>query len=152
MDTVHLMRSNGTRYYLYTVIDVCSRVAHAEYRPNISQREAFEVLLAAQEKAGFGFEMVQTDHGPEFGRWFAGMVGSRGIKVRHSRVRRPNDNAHIERFNGIVQQECLVRYRVAEEDTTSYLKDYLVYYNTKRLHGGINWNTPSQIVAKVLDP
>ncbi len=151
MDTVHLMRANGTRYYLYTVIDVCSRLAYAEYRPNLSQRASFEVLVAAQAEAGFGFELVQTDHGPEFGRWFKGMVQSRGWGFRHSRVRRPNDNAHIERFNGIVQKECLRRYRVEEPDTTLYVKRFLLYYNTERLHGGINWKTPSQIVAKVLD-
>lgn len=151
MDTVHLMRPNGTRYYLYTVIDVCSRWAYAEYRSSLSQRASFEVLAAAQAEAGFGFSLVQTGHGPEFGRWFRGMVGSRGWGFRHSRIRRPNDNAHIERFNGILQQECIKRYRVEEKDTASYIKQFLLYYNTSRLHGGINWNTPAQIVAKVLD-
>ena len=31
-------------------------------------------------------------------------------KARHSRVRHPNDDAHIERFNRILRRECISRY------------------------------------------
>lgn len=149
MDTIHIMRPDGSRYYLFTVLDVCSRWAYAEYRPHLSQRESFEILMAAQAEARFGFSMIQTDHGPEFGRWFHQMLLARGLRLRHSRVRTPNDNAHLERFNRTVQDECLKRYQVAERDTATALKSYLKYYNDSRLHGGINWQTPSQVVAKV---
>jgi transposase InsO family protein len=152
MDTIHIARPDGTRYYLYTVLDVHSRWAYAEYRPRLSQRESFAVLMAAQQEAGFGFTMIQTDNGSEFGRWFHQMLLSRGLNLRHSRVRTPNDNAHLERFNRTVQDECLKRYRIVEEDTTAALKSYLKYYNEDRLHGGIQWQTPSRIVAKVLAP
>jgi transposase InsO family protein len=152
MDTIHIARRDGSRYYLYTVLDVCSRWAYAEYRPQARQKDSFEVLLAAQTEAGFGFKMVQTDHGPEFGHWFHQMLLSRGLRLRHSRVRTPNDNAHLERFNRTVQDECIRRFKVAEDDTTIALKSYLKYYNEGRLHGGIDWQTPSRIVAKVLTP
>lgn len=152
MDTVHIARPDGTRYYLYTVLDVYSRWAYAEYRPRFSQRESFEVLLTAQLEAGFGFEMIQTDNGPEFGRWFHQMLTSRGLRLRHSRVRIPNDNAHLERFNRTIQEECLKRLAVVEANTKTVLKQYLKYYNENRLHGGIQWQTPSRIVAKVLNP
>lgn len=152
MDTIHIQRPDGSRYYLYTILDVCSRWAYAEYRPRLRQYESFEILLNAQAEAGFAFEMVQTDHGPEFGHWFHRMLLTRGLRLRHSRVRKPNDNAHLERFNRTVQDECLRRNRVAENDTKTALKSYLKYYNEGRLHGGINWQTPSRIVAKVLTP
>ena len=152
MDTIHIQRPDGSRYYLYTIIDVYSRWAYAEYRPKLSQHESFEILMAAQAQAHFGFKMVQTDNGPEFSRWFHQMLLSRGLKLRHSRVRTPNDNAHLERFNRTVQDECLKKFHVDEVNTEQHLKQYLLYYNEKRLHGGINWQTPNQIVAKVLDP
>lgn len=152
MDTVHIARRDGSKYYLFTVIDVCSRWAYTEYRPRISQRESYDILMAAQSEAGFAFDMIQTDNGSEFGRWFHQMLVSRGLRLRHSRVRTPNDNAHLERFNRTVQEECIKRYHVAEVDTPAALRSYLAYYNNDRLHGGINWQTPARIVAKVLDP
>ena len=152
MDTIHIPRSDGSKYYLYTIIDVHSRWAYAEYRSKLSQRESFEILMAAQSQARFVFTMIQTDNGPEFSRWFHQMLLSKGLKLRHSRVRTPNDNAHLERFNRTVQDECIKRFHVSEANTKYHLKRYLLYYNEKRLHGGINWQTPNQIVAKVLDP
>jgi putative transposase len=150
MDTIHLMRQDGSRYYLYTVLDVCSRWAYAEYRPRLSQRESFQVLMAAQQAAGFGFDMIQTDNGPEFGRWYHQMLLAKGLRLRHSRVRKPNDNGHLERFNRTIQDECLRRFRVTELDTPTALKRYLKYYNDDRLHIGIAYATPNEIVAKML--
>lgn len=150
MDTVHLLRAGGSRYYLYTVLDVCSRWAYAEYRPHLSQRESFAVLMAAQVAAGFGFQVIQTDNGPEFGRWFHQMLLAKGLRLRHSRVRRPNDNAHLERFNRTIQEECVLRRRLKEHQLASHLPTYLKYYNTERLHAGISYQTPAEIVAKLL--
>lgn len=150
MDTVHLMRPDSSRYYLFTVIDLHSRWAYAEYRAKLSQRESFAVLMAAQEAAGFQFKIVQTDHGPEFKHWFHRMLQSRGLTLRHSRVRRPNDNAHIERFNRTIQEECLKRYRVKELETADAVSSFIKYYNGERLHMGIQLATPDEIVAKVL--
>jgi len=151
MDTVHLLRPDGSRYYLYTVLDVCSRWAYAEYRPHLSQRESFAVLMAAQQAARFGFTVIQTDNGPEFGRWFHQMLLAKGLRLRHSRVRRPNDNAHLERFNRTIQEECLKRFHVTEAATAASVTQYLTYYNEERLHAGINYQTPREIVAKLLN-
>jgi transposase InsO family protein len=150
MDTVHLLRPDGSRYYLFTVLDVCSRWAYAEYRPHLSQRESFAVLMAAQVTAGFGFKIIQTDNGPEFGRWFHQMLLAKGLRLRHSRVRRPNDNAHLERFNRTIQEELLRRHRVKELQIGASLPSYLKYYNNERLHAGINYFAPNEIVAKLL--
>lgn len=32
------------------------------------------------------------------------------IAIRHTRLGRPNDNAHIERFNRTIQEECTGSY------------------------------------------
>ena len=88
--------------------------------------------------------MLQTDHGPEFGKFFHDWVEYHGMHHRHSRIRKPNDNAHIERFNRTLQEECLKwtikkRYKKA-------LEEYNDFYNLKRLHLGINLKTPYQVV------
>lgn len=88
---------------------------------------------------------MQTDHGPEFSSHFSERVK---IKHRHSRVRRPNDNAHLERFNRTLQDELLDELPVNVKIYNRALPEYLKYYNNERLHLGINLQTPNEILAK----
>ena len=150
-DTVHYIHPEGHRTYLYTVIDVCSRWAYTEYHPRVKPEIAASVILRAQEQAGFTFRMVQSDNGPEYSTWFTDRLNDAGIPSRHSRVRRPNDNAHIERFNRTIQEECFGGLRPQAASAAYLLDNYLRYYNEARLHLGINLQTPARIVAKVMN-
>ncbi len=150
-DTVHFIRTDGTRVYLYTLIDVASRWAYAEYHERIGVEISAQFVLRAQARAGFGFRMVQSDNGPEYSRWFTNRLATVGIPTRHSRVRRPNDNAHIERFNRTIQEECFRGLRPRADSAARQLDEYLRYYNEARLHLGIGLSTPARIVAKVLN-
>ena len=108
MDTVHLYdHRTKRRTYLYTLVDLYSRWAYAEYNPVLSQDIAADVVKRGQTYAGIHFTTVQADNGPEFATRFEHQLQANGISVRHSRVRRPNDNAHIERFNRTIQEECV---------------------------------------------
>ncbi len=149
-DTVHYVWPDGRRAYLYTIIDLASRWAYAEYHERIKPEIAASVILRAQEKAGFRFRMVQSDNGPEYSSWFTDRLHSADIPSRHSRVRRPNDNAHIERFNRTVQEECFGGLRPQAASAAWMLNEYLRYYNEGRLHLGIGLSTPARIVAKVM--
>jgi transposase InsO family protein len=153
MDTVHFVHPlTGVRAYCHTLIDVHSRWSYVEYHERISQHIAYDVMQRAQHAAPCRFRTFQTDHGPEFGRWLTTQLGSVGIAHRHSRVRKPNDNAHIERFNWTIQDECLGRYIPSGEPRVSVqarLTAYLDYYNNDRLHLGLGLVTPMEYVAKV---
>ncbi|HAZ29762.1 TPA: hypothetical protein DCY43_03415 [candidate division WWE3 bacterium] len=73
------------------------------------------------------------------------------IQLCHTRIRKPNDNAHVERFARTVQEECF-NYKMPDERTASQkLRKYLHYYNHERYHLGINCNIPYQLVSKVLN-
>lgn len=150
VDTIHLMGSDGIRSYVYAVIDLYSRLAYAEYHTTISHRISYQVVLHAQQYFGFHFQMVQTDHGAEFSDSFSHLLKRSRILLRHSRVRKPNDNAHIERFNRTIQEECLTGKLLKQKALRKELKRYLIFYNTKRLHLSLNCQTPSQFVSKVL--
>lgn len=150
MDTIHFVKADKSRFYVYTLIDVYSRLAYAVYYPKLSQQVSYEVILQAQKQFGFSFSMIQTDNGPEFKDWLQGALGRSHMKIRHSRIHKPNDNAHIERFNRTIQEECFNNSLPNESVITKELTAYLDYYNHDRLHLSLDLLTPTQFVAKVL--
>lgn len=152
-DTVHFVLPDGSRLYVYTLIDLFSRWAYAEVSPKLRAYTSAQFLARAQKKAPFHFEMIQTDHGPEFGTRFTHNLLRMKVAHRHSRVRKPNDNAHIERFNRTLQDECLTGVMRSVPTFKVALRKYLPYYNTERMHMGIDFKTPAQILlggSKVL--
>ena len=147
-DTIHLLGPDGIRIYIYTIIDIYSRWAYAEVVSKISAQTSVEFVLRAQELATFKFEVVQTDHGSEFSTWFTNALKRINSIHRHSRVRQSNDNAHIERFNRTIQEECLDHIPHNIPAYQEAIKEYLPYYNTERLHMGINYQTPSEVMQR----
>lgn len=147
VDTIHLWLSRTERIYVYTLIDVHSRWVYAQATKRISGGQTLNFVKQAMRKANFDFTCIQSDHGPEFSKYFTHMIKTRH---RHIRVRKPNDNAHIERFNRTIQHELLNQLPKDARVINRQLKKYLRYYNQERLHLGINLQTPWQILAKVI--
>jgi transposase InsO family protein len=148
VDTIHILLSNGERLYIYTLIDLYSRWAYAEVVERISAQASVEFVLRARKISPFIFEMIQTDHGSEFSTWFTHSLKTRGISHRHSRVRQSNDNAHIERFNRTIQEECLDHTANTLENFQKEIPLYLKYYNTERIHMGLNYLTPKEVLQR----
>lgn len=146
VDTVHLRRSDGGKLYVYTLIDLYSRWAYAEVSQRITMVDSVEFMLRAQRIAPFSFTMVQTDNGGEFQKMFRYRLGKRGILQRYIRVRQKDDNAHVERFNRTIQEECTDGIQKTVPTLRRALKKYLPYYNGERLHMGINFRTPNELL------
>ena len=149
IDTIHVGPCDSRRLYVYTLIDVWSRWAFALVRLKINAPQSLLFVRGASGEASFPFATLQSDHGPEFSTHFTERIQAYGIVHRHSRVRRPNDNAHLERFNRTLQEECLKRL---PQTLTAYQKEipeYLRYYNTERLHLGLNFKTPLECVQAI---
>lgn len=145
VDTIHLMETPIKRIYVYTLIDVFSRWTYAWATERINARLSIAFLKRAQAVAPFTFRCVQSDNGSEFSQHFTERIR---ILHRHSRVRRPNDNAHLERFNRTLQEECLRHMPVRVTLFQRALPAYLHYYNTERLHLGLNLKTPTAMIHK----
>ena len=143
IDTIHTMQNEKKRMYTFTIIDVCSRWAYAKAYQRMNAATAVRFVREAQAHAPFRFQMLQSDHGPEFGSWFVSRIKK---THRYTRIGKPNDNAHIERFNRTIQEECLDKISATPRAFNCALRKYLRYYNNERLHGGINYLTPIQVV------
>jgi transposase InsO family protein len=153
-DTIHHVDpKTGRRLYYYAVVDLFTRLAHVTVAPRILPGLAAQAVLEAQEALGFRFQMVQADNGPEYGQYFEQVLKSKGVAIRHSRLHRPNDNVHIERFNRTVQNECIGYHwkrSVPLQSQQAKLAAWLEYYNNKRVHLGIQLRTPSGMLAEML--
>lgn len=147
VDTIHFVAPHSLdRFYVYAVIDTYSRLAYAEFQPSLSSHITLSVIERALERFTFPVEVIQTDNGPEFSEALGILLKDKGIRLRHTRVRKPNDNAHVERFIRTIQEECFDCVFPDLENIESDLYTYLEYYNFKRLHLGIQCKTPSQML------
>lgn len=145
VDTIHLMTSAKTRIYIFTCLDVYSRWAYAKAYTKSNTRNAINFLKHAQSEALFTFAMIQSDNGPEFSTHFTERIPT---EHRHSRVRRPNDNAHLERFNRTIQTECIDTRRPDVTVINRQLPLYLKWYNEKRHHFGLKLETPLSVIKR----
>lgn len=145
-DTIHFVDRRGKRMYVYTALDVFSRYGFAM----LSQKANCHRSISFFKKtiAYFSFEIccIQTDNGPEFGLYFTDEVTRRRITHRHIHPRSPNENGHLERFNRTLQEEipsnglCIFR----EKDISKFLR----FYNEDRMHMGIKFKTPKQMITE----
>jgi transposase InsO family protein len=145
IDTVHVGMPDE-RLSLYTLLDVCSRWAHAIPVLRINTHRSLSFVSTTQTIAPFAFQTIQSDHGPEFSKWFTKQLIARGLSHRHSRIRTPNDNAHLERFNRTIQEECIQRIPRDLRLWKKELPDYLRYYNEERPHMGLDMKTPTEVL------
>ena len=144
IDTIHLMVDEKKRIYVYVLIDVYSRWVYAKAYGKIGGRNTLKFVKEAETHAPFKFRMLQSDHGPEFGDWFVEQVKK---LHRYTRIGKPNDNSHIERFNRSLQEECLDEIHKNVRSLNHALKKYLKYYNNERLHMGISLRAPMQLIT-----
>lgn len=141
IDTIHRMISEKKRLYVFVLIDVFSRWVYAKAYRKMNGRQAIRFVNEAERKAVFRFQMLQSDHGPEFSKWFTSRIER---SHRYTRIGKPNDNAHIERVNRTIQEECLDKLPNDVSKINCELKKYLRYYNYERLHLSLKLKTPSQ--------
>jgi len=141
IDTIHLIPGE---LYVYTLIDTFSRWAQARVSARINTHKSLIFVCDALKEFPASFQMLQSDHGSEFSSWFTEHINKRNIAHRHSRVRKPSDNGHLERFNRTLQEECLKDIPMSFSAYKKVIPEYINYYNNERLHLALNLKTPNQ--------
>ncbi len=140
-DTVHFVDKYGKRKYIYTAIDVYSRFAFARWYAKANTHSTLNFLKQTQRYFPFKISCIQTDNGPEFGKFFTDNCKT---KHRHNHPRSPNENGHLERFNRTLQEEP--QKHGLSIFIPKDIQQYLEHYNLKRMHMGIKFKTPSQML------
>jgi len=147
MDTIHFFTAKGVKKYVYTALDVYSRIGFAWMAPNLGCAMTVRFFKRTQAYFSFAIETVQTDNGPEFGRWFTDHVKRSGAMHRHNHPRSPNENGHLERFNRTIQEEMPKKglcFAVARD-----IPVFIEWYNTRRPHLALACKTPLEMLEVI---
>jgi len=149
-DTFYVGRLKGVgKVYLHAVVDTFSSHAfgflHTNKKPEGAVAVVHNDVLPFYENFGLKVENILTDNGTEFKGTdlhpYEMYLELNDIGHRTSRVRRPQTNGFIERFNRTVLDEFFrLAFRKKLYETVDALqKDldvWLKFYNTERPHQG----------------
>ncbi|MFA6463515.1 MAG: DDE-type integrase/transposase/recombinase [Candidatus Paceibacterota bacterium] len=144
IDTIHFCDKDGKRIYVYTALDVYSRYGFAILSKRIGCKMTISFLKKLLKYFPFNIQNIQTDNGPEFAFHFTDYVTRNKMTHRHIHPRSPNENGHLERFNRTIQEE--IGRRGLCIFIPKDIEKYLTHYNFERMHMGINFKTPSQLI------
>ncbi len=135
---------SGWKRYIFTGIDVYSKVAFARMYATKGSRNGEDFLKRLHYLVQGKIENVHTDNGSEFKRDFEEACGSLKIPHYYSRPRTPQDNAFNERFNRTLREEFLEMGHVRSDCETLNrdLTEWLIEYNFHRPHQALGYQTP----------
>jgi transposase InsO family protein len=135
--------------FAFTSIDTYTKEASVIIRSTLTSRDGAEAL----KKQLLFFKTIshiQRDGGPEFKKDWQEYAVQHIPSIRTARPYKKNEQAFIERFNGILRKECLgyAKYKKTDkEKVQKKVDEFLVYYHTKRPHLSLNMKTPAEFVA-----
>jgi len=141
LDTVEFILF-GIRFYIITCEDLYSRFCFAFTTKSHASKAAEEFFVMWPQVFPYRTSFVLTDNGSEFKKHFAKRLLELQIIHYHTYPRTPKMNAHIERFNRTIQEEFAYYHRQTMyqdiDEFNNKLVDWLIFYNTKRVHYAFN--------------
>ncbi len=151
LGTVEKQR-NGRRMYILTAIDIFTRTTFVIATRSHSSKTFAHFFFLIMEMFPYVIRNVLTDNGSEFKKYLAQLLEQNQIIHYHTYPKTPKMNAHCESFNGTIQEEFAdYNLNLLFDDTTKFnekLKEYLLFYNTKRVHWAFkNKQTPLEVLT-----
>lgn len=143
----------GQKLVFLTALELKTRKAWAKIVPTVSSLHAKAFLLSILSEVTFLIHTIHTDNGSEFHALLDQVVEQLELTHLWSPARTPKVHSHIERFNGVFQDEFVNYYLdTAVVDKDQFLKEltqWLTWYNTKRPHHSLNLMSPNQYLEKL---
>lgn len=135
--------------YLFTSIDTYTRKASVVVQTDLTSLSG-RASLARQLKELGPIKHIQRDGGSEFKMEWTRYAERHIPSIRTARPYKKNEQAYIERFNGILRKECMgyVRYKKRDKyKLQKRINEYLDYYHNKRPHLSLSMQTPAEFAA-----
>ena len=142
----------GQYVYVINAVDLCSRLAVSYAYQTPSSKNARDFLFKLQQffPDVFSIEMIQTDNGSEFLKYFHAELEKQDITHTFSYPKSPKMNGFVESYNKTIQLECLKKrdallpIRVLNEK----IAQYLITYNSWRPHESLGNKVPLVVYLK----
>lgn len=141
----------GTRRVIITALGHFTRLGYARVYNTNSSRNAADFLKRLVYLSGGDIQVIHHDNGAEFEALFKQACEKLAIQQVYSRVKTPNDNAALERFNWTVQDEWLSLSETGLDEISEAnhdLTNWLIEYNRDRPHQSLEYDTPMQYAQK----
>ena len=151
LDTIEKQR-NGRRMYILTIIDIFTRTTFAIGTKSHSSKTFARFFFLVMQLFPYEIKNVLTDNGSEFKKYLDQLLKQKNITHYHTYPKTPKMNAHCESFNGTIQDEFVDYHaNLLFDDITEFnekMKEYLEFYNTKRVHYAFqNKKTPLEVLS-----
>ncbi len=135
----------GTFYFLCSVLDGFSRfIVHWEIREKMEEIDVETILQRAREAYPAARPRIISDNGPQFiAKDFKEFIRVAGMTHVKTSPYYPQSNGKIERWHKTLKGECIrVKVPLSLDDARSLVAEYVVHYNTVRLHSAIGYVAP----------
>ena len=139
MDTVSIF-VDGIKRYLFTAIDVKTRLAFAYTYKSNTAANGKDFLVKFVKVTPFVTSHIQTDNGGEFAGHFDQCCQDNDLPHFFNYPGHPQSNGHLERFNKTIQEQFVYWHTDELDDLEAFnrnLMEYLIWYNTEKPHRGI---------------
>ncbi len=142
---VSYINIQGTFYYLCAILDGYSRyIVHWEIRESMKESEIEIIMERAKERFPEERPRIISDNGPQFiSNNFKEYIRISGMTHVRTSPYYPQSNGKLERWHKTVKKESIRPCcPLNVDDARRIVGEYVVYYNTKRLHSAIGYVAP----------
>ena len=146
MDTV-LYFVDGIRNYFYSAIDVKSKFAFSYWYKHLNSQNTVDFFNKVEKVCPFSITKIQTDNGLEFFGDFDSCLKAKAIPHVFIYPRCCRINGVVERYQRSLQEEYIDQNLDIIHNPilfTRKLIEYLLFYNTQRVHKSLKLQTPMQ--------
>jgi transposase InsO family protein len=144
---------DGSRRYVISFEDIYTRFGFAWSTKSHASQAAAEFFELCRKVFPFPITFVLTDNGSEFAKEFSEKMKDLHLTHYHTYPRTPKMNAHCERFNRTLREEFMDFHKSDLLNPAIFnnkIIDYLVWYNTKRVHHAFkNKLSPIQFIMSL---
>ena len=150
---ISYIKMNCGFVYLASIIDVFSRKILGYQISNVVDSElcvnALKNALETHEKP----EILNTDQGSQYtSELWRDAIEELQLTVSMDGKGRWADNVYIERFWRTIKYETALLERLKHiNDVKKHIQQFVYFYNFKRLHQNLNYNTPNNVYNKIVD-
>lgn len=138
--------------YAFTAIDTFTKEVDVVIKPQLTAQCGRQALKNHLQRFK-AIHHIQRDGGSEFKREWNEYAAKHIASIRTARPYKKNEQAFIERFNGILRKECVGYLHYRKKDLTALqnkINEYLEYYHTKRPHLSLGMKTPTEFAMSHL--